>query len=140
MRSWFALPLAAFVFTCSAPLAAHHSVAGVFDPDKPITLTGAITKVEWTNPHSRLYFDVTGSDGTVTNWNVELAARNVLERMGWSFTTLKVGQTVTVIGDQARSGAKMLNARGREQRNLRVGGQREYPITLSDGTPVLFDR
>jgi hypothetical protein len=139
MRTIPAVVVAGIGLMFAVPVTAHHSVAGEFDPDNPVTLTGTVTKLEWTNPHSRLYFDVTDPDGSVTNWNVELAARNVLERMGWNFTSLKVGQKITVTGDQARSGAKMINVRGREQRNVRAG-VREYPITLSDGTPVLFDR
>ena len=81
------------------------------------------------------------ASGTVTNWSVELAARVVLERMGWSGRSLKPGQVVTVIGDQARSGAPMLNARARENRLAQDGKTpEEYPITLEDGTPVLNNR
>ena len=126
--------------SASAPLSAHHSVAGEFDPSKPITVTGIVTKVEWVNPHSRVHFDVANADGTVTNWSVELAARVVLERMGWNGQSLKVGDRITVKGDQARSGAPMMNARGRELEEIRTGGPKEYPIVRADGTPVLFDR
>ncbi len=107
-----------------------------------MTVTGTVTKVEWVNPHSRVYFDVTDPDGKVTNWSVELAARVVLERMGWNGRSLKQGEKITVRGDQARSGAPMLNARAREQRDLQAskGAPQEYPITRADGTPVLNDR
>ena len=126
----------------SAPAFAHHAVGGEYDASKPVTVTGTVTKVEWVNPHSRIYFDVVDPAGKVTNWSVELAARVVLERMGWNGRSLKIGEKVTVRGDQARSGAPMLNARAREQRELQAskGAAARYPITRADGTPVLNDR
>ena len=130
------------VLLVAVPLFAHHAVGGEYDPNKPVTVTGTVTRVEWVNPHSRVYFDVTEPDGKVTNWSVELAARVVLERMGWNGRSLKIGEKITVRGDQARSGAPMLNARAREQRELQAskGAPPEYPITRADGTPVLNDR
>jgi hypothetical protein len=141
MRTTLALVLAGIGLACAVPVAAHHAVGGEYDANKPVTVTGTVTKIDWVNPHARIYFDVVGPDGTVTTWSVELAARVVLERMGWNGRSLKVGQKVTVKGDGARSGAPMLNARAREQRALEGGGTpAEYPITLEDGTPVLNDR
>ena len=122
------------------PLSAHHSVAGEFDPTKSVTVTGTVSKVEWVNPHSRVHFDVKGADGKVTTWSVELAARNVLERNGWRGNALKIGEVITVTGDQARSGAPMMNARARELEALQKGGAKYYPIVRGDGTPVLFER
>jgi len=101
--------------------AAHHSFPAQYDIDKPIALTGKVTKVEWTNPHARFYLDVKGDDGATTNWNLELASPNVLKRQGWSSTSLKEGDVVTVEGSLARSGAKMANAR---------------LVTLADGSRV----
>ena len=141
MRTMFVTLLAGLGLMFSVPVVAHHAVGGEYDPDKPITLTGTVTKIEWVNPHARIYFDVKDTGGTVTNWSVELAARVVLERMGWSGRSLKPGQVVTVIGDRARSGAPMLNARARENRLAQDGkAPEEYPITLQDGTPVLNNR
>jgi hypothetical protein len=138
MRTICATLLAGVVLLCSVPVRAHHAVGGEYDPNKPVKVTGTVTKIEWVNPHARVYFDVKDANGTVTNWSVELAARVVLERMGWTGRSLKPGQVVTVIGDQARSGAPMLNARARENRLAQDGKTpEEYPITLPDGTPVL---
>jgi hypothetical protein len=113
--------LACASLVVAAPVLAHHSFAGEYDSTKPITLSGKVTKVEWTNPHARFYLDVKGDDGATTNWNLELASPNVLKRQGWSSTSLKEGDVVTVEGSLARSGAKMANAR---------------LVTLADGSRV----
>lgn len=94
----------------AAPLSAHHSFAAQYDSSKPVTLTGVVTKVEWTNPHARFYINVKAADGTVTHWNLELASPNYLKRAGWSSTSLKEGDEVTIEGSLARSGANMANA------------------------------
>ena len=124
----------------SLPAAAHHAVGGEFDPDKPVTVSGVVSKVEWTNPHARIHFDVKEAGGAIASWSVELAARNVLERMGWTIGTLKIGDAITVRGDASRNGAKVINARARERRAIEGGNEKEYAITLADGTPVLNDR
>ena len=113
--------LACASLVVAAPVLAHHSFSGEYDSTKPITLTGKVTKVEWTNPHARFYIDVKGDDGQTTNWNLELASPNVLKRQGWASNSLKEGDTVTVEGSLARSGAKMANAR---------------LVTLADGSRV----
>ena len=92
-------------------VAAHHSFAAEYDANKPVTLKGTVSKVEWMNPHARFYVDVKDEKGTVTNWNLELASPNVLVRNGWTRHSLKVGDEVTVEGSLAKDGSKMANAR-----------------------------
>jgi acyl-coenzyme A thioesterase PaaI-like protein len=95
----------------SSSVEAHHSFAAQYDANKPVTLVGTVTKVEWTNPHARFYVDVKDDKGVVTNWNLELASPNVLRRNGWTRTSLSVGDEVTVEGSLAKNGTKMANAR-----------------------------
>jgi len=94
----------------TVPVAAHHAVGAEYDATKVVKLTGTVSKVEWTNPHARIYFDVT-QDGKVVTWNVELTARSALVRQGWTANSVKIGETVTVEGSLARSGVSGVNAR-----------------------------
>ena len=111
MRFASSVAAALAVALCAGPAAAHHSFAAQYDANQPVTLKGVVTKVEWTNPHARIYIDVTEAGGNVVNWNLELASPNYLKRAGWSSTSLKQGDEVVVEGSLARSGAKMANAR-----------------------------
>lgn len=112
MRTKLAVLLACFgLLWVAAPVVAHHAVGAEYDASKPVKLTGTVTKIEWTNPHARIYFDVTQPDGSKVNWNVELAARSALVRQGWTARSLNIGDTVTVEGILARSGVNMVNAR-----------------------------
>jgi len=82
-----------------------------YDESKPIVLTGSVTKLEWMNPHARFYVDVKDDKGKVTNWEFELANLNALIRRGWTRTSLKPGDVITVDGYLARDGSPLVNAK-----------------------------
>jgi hypothetical protein len=86
-----------------AVVSAHHSFSAEYDVNKPMAFQGVVTKVEWTNPHARIYVDVTDPKGGVKNWNLELASPSALNRNGWSSRTLKVGDKVKVDGFEGRA-------------------------------------
>ena len=87
---------------------AHHSFAAEFDTNKPVTLHGKITKIEWVNPHARFYIEVTEPAGM---WELELGSPNTLLRYGWRRDSLKVGDDVIVEGYSAKDGSKFANAK-----------------------------
>lgn len=90
--------------TTTVPALAHHAFAAEYDGDKSFDLTGTVTKARWVNPHSWLYFDVKNSDGTVTNWGVELAAPNALATKGIAKSDLSAGAQVHVKGFLSKNG------------------------------------
>jgi len=90
---------------------AHHSFAAEFDRDKPIELTGTVTKVEWTNPHARIYIDVEDADGKVVNWDFELGPPNGLMRQGWNRNSLRQGHVVRINGFLSKDQPNVANAR-----------------------------
>ena len=92
-------------------MAAHHSFVAQYDGTKPITLTGTVTKVEWTNPHARFYIDVKDDKGVITNWELELGSINMLIRYKFRSDTLRIGDVLTVEGFLARDGSKLANAK-----------------------------
>lgn len=100
---------------------AHHSFAAQYDRNKPATLNGAVTKVDWINPHARFFVDAKDASGKVVNWEIELAAPAMLLRRGWTRSSLKIGEVVTVDGSLAKDGSNLLNAK---------------TVTLSDGKKV----
>jgi hypothetical protein len=89
----------------------HHSFSAEFDRDKPIELTGAVTKVEWTNPHARIYIDVKDADGKTVNWDFELGPPNGLMRQGWRRDSLRAGHIVTINGFLSKDQQHVANAR-----------------------------
>ena len=95
----------------STSTSAHHSFGVVFDGNKPVTLTGTVTKLEWTNPHARIYIDVKDEKGNVVNWDFELGPPNGLMRNGWRRDSLKQGHQITVSGFRSRTSDHIANAR-----------------------------
>ena len=90
---------------------AHHSFAAEFDAGKPITLTGIVTKVEWTNPHVWFYINVKDEKtGEVVNWGAEMGPPHGLQRRGWRQNSMKIGDSVTVAGSMAKNGSHRMNA------------------------------
>ena len=121
MKTRLTLIVVAALIAAAAPVFAHHSFAAEYDSSKPTTLTGSVTKLEWINPHARIFIDVKGPDGKVASWEIELGAPAMLIRNGWTKNSLKAGETITVTGSLAKDGSNLANARS---------------VTLADGTKV----
>ena len=103
---------AAIVLLTAGAVSAHHSFAAEYDSTKPVNVTGAVTKIEWNNPHVYFYIDVRDEKtAKVTNWAFEMGAPAVIQRSGWKRNTMKIGDLVIVTGSQAKSGRPHGNAR-----------------------------
>ncbi len=130
MRGSIAALLTAFALLVSGlSVSAHHSFAAQYDRDKPITLKGDITKIEWANPHIYFYMDVADAGGAKVHWSIEGGAPSTLYRAGWRKDSAKVGEVVTVSGFLAKDGSKLVNMQSAvlaDGRNLFVGNQTYY--------------
>jgi hypothetical protein len=95
----------------TAPLPAHHTFSAEYDREKPITLNGTVNKLEWTNPHARIYVDVKDDQGNVVTWDCELGPPNGLMRQGWTRNSLRQGHVVTINGFLSKTQPHVANAR-----------------------------
>jgi hypothetical protein len=117
---WHALAGLMGVILVADPSSAHHSFAAEYDQNKSVKLTGTVTKMEWENPHTFLYVDITDKKtGKVTNWAFELGSPANLTRRGWTKDTAKIGMVITVEGAQAKNGSSRGNAR-----NVTINGKK----------------
>lgn len=105
----------------SGVASAHHSLVGEFDTTVDMEVRGAITKLEWTNPHIWIYLDVTAANGQVEKWECEMGSPNQLIRQGWKKEDLPIGTIIRANANPAREGKNICSTRR---------------ITLDDGTPV----
>ena len=111
MKSRFFAAVALAFLLFAVTLSAHHSNAAQFDSTKRVTMKGEITKIEWTNPHARIYIDVKDDKGKVVNWDCELGPPNGLMRRGWNRNSLKQGHVVTINGFLSKTAPHVANAR-----------------------------
>ena len=102
------LPMLFSLLVLSVPALAHHSSAAEFDVLRDISLSGTITRVDWINPHTYIYIDVKGGDGTVTNWGLETWPTGTLHRYGIKKEMFVVGQTLEVSLNPAKDPKKSI--------------------------------
>ena len=106
------LVTAALTLGAVTAIQAHHSFAAQYDSNKPVSLSGVVTKVEWTNPHVYIYIDSTDAKTKkVSNWGFEMGPPHMLQKSGWKRNSLKIGEVIEVDGWLARDGSNSGNAR-----------------------------
>ena len=126
MTRWIscACGLIAMTWITAGPAVAHHSFGAEYDVNKPVTITGVLTEIDWRSPHTFFFVNVTDNDGKVANWKFEGYPPTVLNRLGWKKDqTMKPGDRITVTGWRARDGSNWAHSR---------------EITLTDGRKLMF--
>ena len=113
--------LSGILLATGSAVVAHHAFSAEFDANRPLILSGAVTKTEWVNPHAWIFMDVKDDAGAVVNWAVEMGPPSALIRRGWNRESLQIGSTIKVDGYGAKNNRNVINA---------------IDITLPDGKTV----
>ena len=122
----FFVSLAALLL--ASPALAHHGFAGRYDEEHPVTVTGTVVDLQFINPHSFISFEVTDKNGKTERWQAELGSAGQLHlREGWTRTTLKAGDKITIVGPQNKNGSGDLNL------------SHESKITMTDTGKVIHN-
>ncbi len=128
MKSRLILTAGVTVIALAASLYAHHPFAAEYDWTKPVTLTGTVSKMEWTNPHAMLYMEAKDQNGQMKTWTLEMGSLNALTRAGWNRNTLKMGDQITVEAWMSKSKNDRANVK-----SVKLADGRE----LSGGSSIL---
>jgi len=131
MQATHAIFAALLTLTATVPALAHHSFAAELDGQKPFRVTGALVKIEWTNPHTYFYVDAKDDSGAVVHWTLSAGSPGALSRRGWKRGDLKLGDTLVVDGYLARDGSHLMDAR----RVTLPDGRSVYGGSAGDGGP-----
>jgi hypothetical protein len=131
MKLWMAFFCALILgLVLMTPLLAHHSFSAEYDSSKPVKVTGYVTRIDWQNPHVYFYIDVKNREsGRVENWAFEMGAPTAIARQGWTKTTIKVGDEVTVEGTRAKTGGFHANARSVFMGGKKLGAASSEGVT-----------
>ena len=132
LRILASLILIAGLLLSAMPAAAHHAFATEFDANKPVTMKGIVTKIDWANPHVWFYLNVKTENGAVENWGFEMGGPNSLRTSGWTKDTMKIGDEIIVEGSLAKNGSRNVNAK-----NVTMASTgKELGAASSQGNPV----